>query len=67
MVVFLVTIVAAFAMALNEKTAHITEMENVVKAIKDDVDLKIMNPYKDIDERIESLIASKIDHQIGYQ
>ena len=54
-------------MALNEKTAHITEMENVVKAIKDDVDLKITNPYKDIDERIESLIASKIDHQIGYQ
>ena len=67
LVVFLVIIVAAFAKALAEKTVHITEMEDAVKAIRDDVDLKIMNPYKDLDERIESLVESKIGHQIGYQ
>ena len=42
-------------------------MEDAVKAIRDDVDLKIMNPNKDLDERIESLVESKIGHQIGYQ
>ena len=42
-------------------------MEDAVKAIRDDLDLKIMNPYKDLDERIESLVESKISHQIGYQ
>ena len=67
MVVFLVVIVAAFAKALDEKTVLITEMEDTVKAIRDDVDLKIMNPYKDLDKRIGSLIESKIGHQIGYQ
>ena len=67
LVVFLVVIVAAFAKALADKTAHITEMEDAVKAIRDDLDLKIMNPYKDLDERIESLVESKIGHQIGYQ
>ena len=65
--VFLVVIVAAFAKALADKTAHITEMEDAVKAIRDDVDLKMMNPYNDLDERIESLVESKISHQIGYQ
>ena len=67
LVVFLVIIVAAFAKALAEKTVHITQMEDEVKAIRDDLDLKIMNPYKDLDERIESLVESKISHQIGYQ
>ena len=67
MVVFLVIIVAAFAKALAEKTVHITQMEDAVKAIRDDLDLKIMNPYKDLDERIKSLVESKIGHQIGYQ
>ena len=66
-VVILVTVIAAFTKALVEKTVRIEEMEDMVKAIREDVDLKIMNPYNDLDKRIESLIESKIDHQIGYQ
>jgi len=67
LVVFLVIIVAAFAKALAEKTAHITEMEDAVNGIRNDVDLQIMNPYKDLEKRVESLVESKIGHQIGYQ
>ena len=66
-VVILVTIIAAFTKTLVEKTVRIEEMEDMVKAIREDVDLKIKNPYNNLDKRIESKIESEIGHQIGYQ
>ena len=56
LVVILITIIAAFATALAWKSSHIREMEDMVNAIKED-----------LDKRIAAAVQSQMDHQIAFR
>ena len=56
LVVILITIIAAFATALAWKSSHIREMEDMVNAIKDE-----------LDKKIEVEVQPHVNHQVGYR
>ena len=62
----LVTSIAALAMALDDHS-HIADMDGMVKIIKDDFDQQILSPYRELVERLETMIETKIGHQMGYR
>ena len=60
------TSTAVLAMALDDHS-HIADMDGIVKIIKNDFDQQILTPYRNLVERLESMIETKIGHQMGYR
>ena len=56
LVVILITIIAAFATAFAWKSSHIREMEDMVNAIKDE-----------LDKKIEVEVQAYMNHQVAFR